>query len=130
MAEEGELPTVTDAQAALGRIGSSRLLGGEVEVDVGRAETAIQEHIAERLDMNVAQAAEGIIEVANAQMEGILRVVSVRRGFDPRGVHPGGLRRRGATACRGLGVGSWIREVVVPLYPGLFSAQGLCQAYV
>ena len=126
----GELPTATDAQVALGRIGSGRLLGGEVEVDEERAEAAIQRHIAERLDMKVAEAAEGIIEVANAQMEGILRVVSVRRGFDPREFTLVAFGGAGPLHAVDLASALGITEVVVPLYPGLFSAQGLCQAYV
>ena len=126
----GELPTVTDAQVALGRIGSGRLLGGEVEVDASRAWAAIQRHIADRLGMTVSQAAEGIIEVANAQMEGILRVVSVRRGFDPREFTLVAFGGAGPLHAVDLAAALGIREVVAPLYPGLFSAQGLCQAHV
>ena len=62
----GTLPTVTDANLLLGRLGTSTALGGELALDSEAAQHAIHKHIAHPLRMDVIRAAEGIIRVANA----------------------------------------------------------------
>ena len=71
----GTRATVTDAQVVLGRISPGLELGGEIEIDVERVQRAIQQQVGSRLNVSVPRAALGIIEIANARMEGILRVV-------------------------------------------------------
>ena len=126
----GELPTVTDAQVVLGKISPEQALGGEVYIDPTKAKVAIENEIANKLNMTASQAAQGIVEVANAQMEGILRVVSVQRGFDPREFTLVAFGGAGPLHANDLAESLGITEVVIPRFPGLFSAQGLCQAQV
>lgn len=121
----GTRPTTTDAQLVLGRIDPSRFLGGEMALDVNAARAAIQEHIAGPLNMDLAEAAAGILEVADAIMARGARVVSVNRGHDPRDfmLLPFG----GAGPMHALSVGAIVDVggVLVPKNPGTFSAVGL-----
>jgi N-methylhydantoinase A len=83
------LPTVTDAHVVLGHFGGAGLLGGEFVLDEGRARKAIaalaeQMTKAARRKVDMIEAAQGILSVANTNMERALRRISVERGFDPR----------------------------------------------
>ncbi len=80
----GTLPTVTDADLILGYLDATSFEGGELEVDVDAAETAIERHVAKPLRMDLVSAAQGIYDVVNANMAAALGVVSVQRGYDPR----------------------------------------------
>ena len=123
----GDQPTVTDAHVVLGRIHADQLIGGEMHLDVERAATAV-DSIAKRLKLDRVAAAEGILRVANANMERAIRLVSVERGHDPRDfalVAFGGCG--GLHACeiaRELG----IRTVLVPEHAGALSALGMLLA--
>jgi N-methylhydantoinase A/oxoprolinase/acetone carboxylase beta subunit len=123
----GEQPTVTDAHVVLGRIHADQLIGGEMHLDVKRAGEAV-DTIAARLRIDRVAAAEGIVRVANANMERAIRLVSVERGHDPRDfalVAFGGCG--GLHACemaRELG----IRTVLVPEQAGALSALGMLLA--
>lgn len=117
----GTLPTVTDANAALGRIRT--LLGGEIPLDLRRARTALS-----TLGIGARSAATGILRVANANMERAIRAVSVERGHDPRDfalVAFGGAA--GLHACDVADALS-MRTVLVPLHAGLLSAVGMLLA--
>src|SRR5580704_7440194 len=124
---KGGQPTVTDAHVVLGRIAADQLIGGEMQLDTGRAATAV-DTIAHELKLSRIAAAQGILRVANANMERAIRLVSVERGHDPRDfalVAFGGCG--GLHACeiaRELG----IQTVVVPEYAGALSALGMLLA--
>ncbi len=75
--------TVTDANLILGRLDPSYFLGGRMPLDMERTKAATREFAA-KLGMSDLALAEGIIRIANANMERAIRVVSVQRGFDPR----------------------------------------------
>lgn len=121
----GTEPTVTDANLVLGRLSTGSLLGGAITLDPSAARRVIEEKIAEQLQCTVEEAAEGIIRVINASMTAAIRKLTVERGYDPRlftlvpfgGAGP----LHGAELARELG----IRDVVVPLAPGVASAEGL-----
>ena len=77
-------PTVTDANVVLGRLNPSYFLGGEIGLDVEGARRAIEERCATPLGLDVTEAANGIVEIANAAMVNALHLISVQRGYDPR----------------------------------------------
>jgi N-methylhydantoinase A/oxoprolinase/acetone carboxylase beta subunit len=124
---KGSRPTVTDAHVVLGRIASDQLIGGGMHLDTDRAATAV-DSIARALKISRIAAAQGILRVANANMERAIRLVSVERGHDPRDfalVAFGGCG--GLHACeiaRELG----IQTVLVPEYAGALSALGMLLA--
>jgi N-methylhydantoinase A len=118
----GTEPTVTDANVIVGHL-PPRLLGGEMELDVEAAKTAVQK-IGDALGLDVHQAAEGILDIVNENMAGALRLVSVQRGYDPRDfalVAFGGAGPMHANAVAKV-MGSF--PVIVPPAPGLLCATG------
>jgi N-methylhydantoinase A len=121
---KGRALTVTDANLYLGRLHPDWFLGGQMRLDVARARTAV-EALARQLRRSAEETCQGIVEVANANMEGAIRVISVERGYDPRefilvsfggagGMHAADLARRLS-----------IPEVLVPAHPGILSAFGM-----
>lgn len=118
-------PTVTDANLLLGRINADRPIGGKLDrLDVEAARQAIQAKIAEPLGISDMEAAEAIIQVANARMAGAIRIVSIERGHDPAKFTAMPFGGGGA-----LHIGALIGEVglksgLVPRYPGVTSALG------
>ena len=78
----GDRPTVTDANVVLGRL-PPRLLGGKMMLDVKAAEEAVAK-IARALNLDLYQAAQGILDIVNENMLGALRLVTVQKGLDPR----------------------------------------------
>jgi len=117
-------PTVTDANLLAGRINPEYFLGGEIKVDVEAARRAV-ETIAKPFGLSVKDAALGIIRLANANMDNLLRVVSVRRGFDPRDFTLVAFGGGGSMHATALARGLHITRVVVPVAPAHFSAWGM-----
>ncbi|MDX2153420.1 MAG: hydantoinase/oxoprolinase family protein [Bryobacteraceae bacterium] len=123
----GEQPTVTDAHVVLGRIAADQFLGGEMRIDVERAERAL-DGIAARLSVSREEAAAGVLRVANANMQRAIRVVSIERGHDPREfalLAFGGCG--GLHACE-ISEELGMRAVVSPRYAGALSALGMVMA--
>ncbi len=120
----GTQPTVTDAMLICGVIDPDRFLDGRLKLDVELAQAAF-EPIATRLGVTVEEAAAGVIRLVNAATIDALKLVSVRRGHDPRDFSliafgGGGPMHAGMLAGE-LGV----KQVVVPPFPGTFSAWGM-----
>jgi N-methylhydantoinase A len=80
----GMRPTVTDADLLLGYISPEYFLGGRRDLDIDAAETAMQEHVADPLDMSIEEAAAGVFEIVNGAMADLLRQMTIERGHDPR----------------------------------------------
>ena len=120
----GERPTVTDANVVLGRINPDYFLGGEMKIFRARSVAAIKK-LSRKLKLDTLELAQGIIEVANANMEKALRVISLERGYDPREfalISFGGAG--GLHACE-LAAGLGISKVIFPKNPGVLSALGM-----
>jgi N-methylhydantoinase A len=79
----GQFATVTDAHVVLGHLPPS-LLGGRMRLDPALAEAAIRREVAEPLGLDLYTAARGILAIADSNMVGAIRVVSVERGHNPR----------------------------------------------
>ena len=125
----GEELTVTDANLLLGRLDAEFFLGGRMTLDAARVQR-IAAGVARSLKLSVEALAEGIVRVANANMERAIRVVSVERGHDPRAfslVAFGGAG--GMHACE-IARALDIPTVVVPRHAGVLSALGMLAADV
>jgi N-methylhydantoinase A len=120
----GTEPTLTDANVIAGRINPSYFLGGEIELDVQRAREALRP-IAEVLDVSIEEAALGIIRLANANMIHLLKLVSVRRGRDPRDFAVVAFGGGGSMHATALARELQVPRVIVPPSPGHFSAWGM-----
>jgi len=124
----GTEPTVTDANLVLGRLNPDYFVGGEARLDAKLAYAAIESRIAKPLGMTVMDAAAGVIDIVNAHMARILRVVSVARGLDPRDFSLIAFGGAGPLHAADLAADLGIPRVVVPEAPGVFSALGLLWA--
>jgi N-methylhydantoinase A len=120
----GHGATVTDANVVLGLLDPGNFLGGRQRLDPTAAHRAVQ-RIARLLGLPVVAAAEGIHRVVNTNMAEGIRIVSVRRGADPR---------RFALLSFGGAAGLHITEVarmleigrvVVPRVASVLSAWGM-----
>ena len=121
----GTEPTITDANLVLGRLNPSFFLGGEIELDVEAARQAIQEKCADPLNLDVVEAAHGIVEIANAAMVNALRLVSVQRGYDPRDFVLTAFGGAGPVHANRLAEEIDVPTTVIPMSPGTTSAMGL-----
>jgi N-methylhydantoinase A len=121
----GEDPTVTDAYVVNGLINPGYLLGGAMRIYRDRAEKATKK-IADHYNIEVSDAAEGIIKLANENAAYAIRVVSVQRGYDPRDftliAHGGS----GPMFAPFIAEELEIKRTIVPVIPpGVFSAWGM-----
>ena len=119
----GVEPTNCDANVVLGRL-SDRLAGGTVKLDKSLSAEAINRVVAEPLGLSLQEAAAAILKVANANMADAVRLVSIRRGYDPRDfalvTFGGAGPLHGVALARDLS----IPTVLVPPAPGVTSALG------
>lgn len=119
-------PTVSDANAILGRLPDS-LAGGGLTIDRALAEQAVG-RLASALGVSPTKAALGVVGVVNANMARAIRAVSTERGVDPRGLTlmpfggAGGLHAVEVAASLGM------RRILVPRAPGILCAEGLIEA--
>ncbi|HKJ35001.1 MAG TPA: hydantoinase/oxoprolinase family protein, partial [Solirubrobacterales bacterium] len=120
----GEEPTVTDANLVLGYLPPGGSLAGGVELDVDAAERSI-EGLAEELGMSATEAAAGIVRVANHEMIGALRVVTVERGIDPRGFALMAFGGAGGMHAAAIAAELEIGRILCPRAAGVLSALGL-----
>ena len=125
----GVLPTVTDAHLVLGRLVPDYFLGGRMPLYPARAEAAIK-RLGEGLRLNLRATAEGILRVANANMERAIRVISVERGYDPRQFTLVAFGGAGGMHAIELARALHIPRVLFPPSPGTLSALGLLLAEV
>jgi N-methylhydantoinase A len=118
-----EQATNTDANVVLGRLGGS-LIGGAMTLDGAAAEAAVRLSVADPLGLPVEAAAKAILQVANANMADAVRLISIRRGYDPREfalvVFGGAGPLHGVALAKELA----IPTVLVPPNPGITSALG------
>jgi N-methylhydantoinase A len=121
----GTEPTVTDAQLLLGRLDPARFLSDDLDADRSAVRETIRSRLADPLGVSVEAAAAGVLEVANANMERALRVVSVERGHDPRDFALVAFGGAGPLHAAALAEALDVPRVVVPRSAGVLSALGL-----
>ena len=121
--------TVTDANLLLGRLDPERFLGGRMTLDVDRARS-VARALAAELRMDPLTLAEGVVRVANANMERAIRVVSVERGHDPRRFALLAFGGAGGMHACEIAERLEIGSVVLPRFAGVLSALGMLAADV
>ncbi len=123
----GTAATVTDAHVVLGHLPPS-LLAGRMRLDPALAKQAVLHTVAEPLGLGLHAAARGMLAIADSNMVGAIRVVSVERGHDPRDftLVPFG----GAGPLHGCALADLlgITTVLIPPAPGVLCAEGLLAA--
>jgi N-methylhydantoinase A len=124
------MPTITDCNLVMGHLSEDNFLGGQMRLDLVRARQAVTTKVAEPLGIDPIEAAEGIVRVIEVKMEEAIKAISTMRGHDLRDfmllafggagpVHAGRI-------ARDLGMAG----LIVPLYPGVYSAIGLIMSDV
>jgi N-methylhydantoinase A len=124
----GQEPTVTDANVVLGYMNPDVIAGSALHIDHRAAADAIKRRIAEPLGLEVMDAAYGIVQIANSLTMRALRAVSTERGRDPRDFTLLAFGGAGPIHAAALAETMDISSLLVPLFPGLFSALGLLLA--
>jgi N-methylhydantoinase A len=123
----GTEPTLTDAFLLSGVLNPGYFLGGEIALDASRAFQAYAVP-AQKLSISVQRLAQGTVRLANSQIINALKLVSLKRGYDPRDftlvAFGGGGPLHAASVARQLG----IRKVLIPRLPGVLSAWGMLLA--
>lgn len=121
----GTEATATDAAAVLGWLRPEAFFGGNLTLNVAAARAVVAGRVAEPLGMSVEEAALGVHTVLANDMAGSIRLLSERKGLDPRSfalVALGGAGPLfGCEVARLTGIG----RVIVPPHPGIGSAIGL-----
>ena len=123
----GLLPTVTDANLLLGRLLADTPLAGGVALDRHAAEQAVSQ-LADELGLDMVACAEGIVRVAEAEMLGALRVMTVQRGIDPRRFALMAFGGAGPLHAAALAGELGISRVICPAACGVLCALGLAAA--
>jgi N-methylhydantoinase A len=123
----GVEPTVTDANLVLGRLLEDSPLAGGLQLDRAAGEKAVG-RLAEELDLDLLACAEGIVRVAEAEMLGAMRVMTLERGIDPRGFALMPFGGAGPLHAAALASELGISRVLCPRASGVLCALGLAAA--
>jgi N-methylhydantoinase A len=123
----GTKPTVTDAFLLTGVLNPDYFLAGDIRLSKERACEAFRTE-SRNLGISVDKLARGTVRLANAQIINALKLVSVKRGYDPSDftllAYGGGGPLHASSVARQLG----IPKVLIPPLPGVFSAWGMLVA--
>jgi N-methylhydantoinase A len=79
----GTAATVTDANVVLGYLDAAAFMGGKRPLDRAASDAAV-DRIAAALDLSRLEAAAGIYKMINLKMADGIRLMTLRRGVDPR----------------------------------------------
>ncbi|MBY0509184.1 MAG: hydantoinase/oxoprolinase family protein [Rhodospirillaceae bacterium] len=123
----GTEPTVTDANLFLGRLATNSLLGGRMSLDATATAVAIAK-LAGPLGMSNLELAEGILAISNAKMADAMRTITVEKGIDPRSFTLVAYGGAGPMNAAELAFELDIREILIPRFPGTFSAWGMLRS--
>tara|TARA_Y100000590_G_scaffold466844_1_gene643565 strand:- start:324 stop:2339 length:2016 start_codon:yes stop_codon:yes gene_type:complete len=119
-------PTVTDANLFLGRIGDNSKLGGWMSLDKKASENVLN-IMSSKLSISKSELAEGILSIINAKMADAIRTITVKQGIDPREFSLVAFGGAGSMHAVWLAEELEIKEIIVPISPGTFSAWGMLQ---
>ncbi len=120
----GTDPTITDAMILAGILDPASFLGGRLDVDAELAREAFLP-VADRLGLSLSETVSGVLRLFGELTVEALKLVSVRRGYDPRDftliAYGGGGPIHAGQLARELGV----KRLLIPNFPGTFSAWGM-----
>ncbi|HYI79344.1 MAG TPA: hydantoinase/oxoprolinase family protein [Thermoleophilaceae bacterium] len=120
----GTEPTVTDASLLAGHLDPGSPLAGGIELDRAAAEAAVG-RLADALGISLDEAVAGTLRVAAVEMAQAVRVVTVERGIDPRGLTLVAFGGAGPLHAAAIAAELGIARIVAPAASGVLSALGL-----
>ena len=122
----GTEPTVTDANVALGRVDPAVFAGGEFQLD-GELSYKSLEALGGELGLAPKEMAQGILDVVNAKMAQAIRTLTVEKGIEPADFALVAFGGAGAMHAAFLAEELGIDTMIVPRFPGAFSAWGMLE---
>ncbi|MSP95120.1 MAG: hydantoinase/oxoprolinase family protein [Alphaproteobacteria bacterium] len=125
----GTEPTITDCNLVLGYLGENNFLAGRMKLDAAAAHRAV-ESVAQKLGMEAADAAEGIVRIIDVKMQEAIKAISTMRGHDLSDFYLLAFGGAGPLHAARIAAELGMAGVVVPLYPGVYSAMGLLMSDV
>jgi len=127
----GQKPTITDANLVLGRLNPDALLAVNNPVSLEIVRNCLVEEVGSKLGLQDAEEiASAIVRIANMNMAGALRLVSLARGYDPRDFALFAFGGAGPLHAVALARELGIPKVLVPMRPGITNAVGCVVADV
>lgn len=120
----GTRPTITDADAVLGRINPDYFLGGKLQLHPDLGRKAIQAEVAEPLGLSVDEAALSIVRLIDNKMANLVEKEVLLKGRDPRDFVLYSYGGAGATHCCGFVESLRPKAIIVPNRSSVFSAYG------
>ena len=125
----GTRPTVTDANLVLGRVDPAWFAGGQMELDAVAAREALGV-LAGELGLETVELAEGVCDVINAKMAQAIRTLTVEKGVEPSDFALVAFGGAGPMHAAFLARELEVPEVIVPRFPGAFSAWGMLETEI
>ena len=125
----GTAPTVTDANCVLGRVDPDHFAGGGMALDVDAAHAAVG-RLAGELAMDPVELAAGICDVSNAKMAQAIRTLTVEHGREPSEFALLAFGGAGPMHAAFIAAEIGVTQVIIPPFPGAFSAWGMLQTEV
>ena len=122
-AQGGTEPTVTDANVVLGRLNPENFLGGEVRLDASLAHRALT-NLGDTLGLSPEATAQAVLDIAVENIAEAMRLLTVRRGLDPRQFSLVAFGGAGPLHAAAIAKVIGARRVLIPPHPGLCSAFG------
>src|SRR3954452_405805 len=120
----GHAATVTDANVVLGYLDAAAFMGGRRPLDRAASEAAV-DRIAKSMELSRVEAAAGIYRMINLNMADGIRLMTLRRGVDPRKFallsFGGAAGLHAAEVARELE----IKRIIVPTVASVLSAWGM-----
>lgn len=116
-------PTVTDANVVLGRLNPANFLGGEVKLDAELAYEAVA-NLGQELGLAPEATAQAILDIAVENIAEAMRLLTVRRGLDPRSFSLIAFGGAGPLHAASIAQVIGAKRVLIPPHPGLSSAFG------
>ena len=125
----GEQVTLSDANAILGRLDADHFLGGAMALDLAAGERALAV-LARKVGFSIMEAAQGVVDIANVNIDRAIRRVSIARGYDPRDFTLVAFGGAGPLHACEAAARLDIPRVLAPESPGVLCALGLLIADV
>lgn len=124
----GTLPTCSDANLVLGYLNADFFAGGRLALDMARARSAIEYHVAKPLGLTLEAAAAGMYRIMNVNMASAIREISVQKGYDPREFPL--ICAGGAAAIHACSIAREldIARVLIPREAPIFCAAGMLRS--
>ena len=122
----GTEPAVSDANLVLGRLDGANFPDGETILDRDAAARALAD-LGRDFNMGAEAMAQGVIDIVNAKMADAIRTITIQRGIDPRDFSLVAFGGAGPAQAAALAEELEIKEIIIPVHPGAFSAWGMLQ---